>query len=81
MAMDLAREGVRVCGTDRRADLQAAAMGRIAADSGIETMNIPADADVDWLPADQVSKAILFCIKQDPDTIIPEIRIYHRAQI
>jgi len=40
-----------------------------------------ADADVDWLPADQVSKAILFCIKQDPDTIIPELRIYHRAQI
>jgi len=40
-----------------------------------------ADADVDWLPAEQVSKAILFCIKQDPDTIIPELRIYHRAQI
>jgi len=40
-----------------------------------------ADADVDWLPSDQVSKAILFCIKQDPDTIIPEMQIYHRAQI
>ena len=40
-----------------------------------------ADADVDWLPSDQVSRAILFCIKQDPDTIIPELRIYHRAQI
>ena len=40
-----------------------------------------ADADVDWLPSDQVSEAILFCIKQDPDTIIPELRIYHRAQI
>jgi 3-oxoacyl-[acyl-carrier protein] reductase len=40
-----------------------------------------ADADVDWLPADQVSKAILFCIKQDSDTIIPELQIYHRAQI
>lgn len=40
-----------------------------------------ADADVDWLPSDQVSKAILFCIKQHPDTIIPELRIYHRAQI
>ncbi len=40
-----------------------------------------ADADVDWLPSDQVSKAILFCIKQDPNTIIPELRIYHRAQI
>ncbi len=40
-----------------------------------------ADADVDWLPSDQVSKAILFCIKQDPDTIIPEMQIYHRTQI
>lgn len=40
-----------------------------------------ADADVDWLPADQVSNAILFCIKQHPDTIIPELRIHHRAQI
>jgi 3-oxoacyl-[acyl-carrier protein] reductase len=40
-----------------------------------------AEADVEWLPSDQVSKAILFCIKQDPDTIIPELRIYHRAQI
>ena len=40
-----------------------------------------ADADVEWLPSDQVSKAILFCIRQDPDTIIPEMQIYHRAQI
>jgi len=40
-----------------------------------------ADADVDWLPVDEVSKAILFLIKQDSDTIIPELRVYHRAQI
>ncbi len=40
-----------------------------------------AEADVEWLSADQVSKAILFCVKQDPDTVIPELRIYHRAQI
>ncbi len=40
-----------------------------------------ADADVEWLSADQVSKAILFCIQQDSNTIIPELRIYHRAQI
>jgi 3-oxoacyl-[acyl-carrier protein] reductase len=40
-----------------------------------------ADADVDWLPVDEVSNAIMFCIKQQPDTIIPEMRIYHRAQI
>jgi len=40
-----------------------------------------ASADVDWLPVDEVSKAILFLIKQDSDTIIPELRVYHRAQI
>lgn len=40
-----------------------------------------ADQDVDWLDAKHVSRAILFCIKQDKDTIIPEIQIYHRAQI
>jgi len=182
VAEDLAREGVKVCGTDLRADLLGEVMDQVAADFGVETMNIQADvgveaqvaemvsqvysnwgkvdvlinnagirqigpvyetvpdvwddihsanlrgqylctrevlnqgmesvakdlkhtkirtstimpgmiwtpmaeesemadADVDWLPVDQVSKAILFCIKQDPDTIIPELRIYHRAQI
>jgi len=40
-----------------------------------------ADQDVDWLDSSHVSNAILFCIKQDEDTIIPEIQIYHRAQI
>jgi 3-oxoacyl-[acyl-carrier protein] reductase len=40
-----------------------------------------ADQDVDWLDSKHVSQAILFCIKQDEDTIIPEIQIYHRAQI
>ena len=36
---------------------------------------------LDWLDAAYVAKAIVFCIKQDPNTIIPEFRIYHRAQI
>jgi len=40
-----------------------------------------ADQDVDWLESRHVSQAILFCIKQDEDTIIPEIQIYHRSQI
>lgn len=40
-----------------------------------------ADLDLDWLDPKWVSKAIVFCIKQDQDTIIPELRIYHRAQI
>jgi len=40
-----------------------------------------ADQDVDWLDSRQVANAILFLIRQDSDTIIPELRIYHRAQI
>jgi 3-oxoacyl-[acyl-carrier protein] reductase len=40
-----------------------------------------ADKDVDWLDAKHVSNAVLFCVKQDKDTIIPEMQIYHRAQI
>jgi NAD(P)-dependent dehydrogenase (short-subunit alcohol dehydrogenase family) len=36
---------------------------------------------LDWLDAESVAKAIVFCVMQDPDTIIPELRIYHRAQI
>lgn len=40
-----------------------------------------ADQDVDWLDSGQVSKAILFCVKQDSNTIIPELQIYHRSQI
>jgi 3-oxoacyl-[acyl-carrier protein] reductase len=40
-----------------------------------------ADQDVDWLDSGQVSRVVLFCIKQDVNTIIPEIRIYHRSQI
>ena len=40
-----------------------------------------ADQDVDWLDAAEVSKAILFCIRQDANTIIPHIQIYHRSQI
>ncbi len=34
-----------------------------------------------WLDAQAVAKGIVYCIRQDPDTIIPEFRIYHRAQI
>jgi len=34
-----------------------------------------------WLDPKHVSKAVLFCIKQDPDTVIPELRMYHRAQV
>ncbi len=37
--------------------------------------------DLEWLDPGEVAGAILFCIKQDADTIIPELRIHHRAQI
>jgi 3-oxoacyl-[acyl-carrier protein] reductase len=36
---------------------------------------------LDWLDPAHVSHAIVFCIKQDSDTIIPEFRVYHRAQV
>jgi 2-hydroxycyclohexanecarboxyl-CoA dehydrogenase len=36
---------------------------------------------LDWLDPGPVSQAVVFCVKQDPDTIIPELRIYHRAQV
>ncbi len=40
-----------------------------------------ADRDVDWLESRVVADAILFCIKQDANTVIPELQIYHRSQI
>jgi NAD(P)-dependent dehydrogenase (short-subunit alcohol dehydrogenase family) len=36
---------------------------------------------LDWLDPGPVSQAVVFCVKQHPDTIIPELRIYHRAQV
>jgi NAD(P)-dependent dehydrogenase (short-subunit alcohol dehydrogenase family) len=39
------------------------------------------DLGLDWLNPEHVSQGIVYCIKQDADTIIPEFRIYHRAQI
>jgi len=39
------------------------------------------DRGFDWLDPVPVSRAVIFCLKQDPDTIIPELRIYHRAQV
>jgi NAD(P)-dependent dehydrogenase (short-subunit alcohol dehydrogenase family) len=36
---------------------------------------------LDWLDPEPVSQAVVFCIKQDSNTIIPEFRIYHRAQV
>jgi 3-oxoacyl-[acyl-carrier protein] reductase len=40
-----------------------------------------ADLDIDWLDPDYVADAVLFCIKQSSQTIIPELQVYHRSQI
>ena len=39
------------------------------------------DLGLDWLDPQYVSEAIVFCVKQDANTIFPELRVYHRAQI
>ena len=39
------------------------------------------DPDIGWLDAVAVAKAIVFCIQQDSDTIIPEFHVLHRAEI
>lgn len=40
-----------------------------------------ADMDLEWLDPAVVSRTVLFCIEQDSNTVIPEVQIYHRAQI
>jgi len=55
VVQDLAREGVNVCGTDLRAELLAGEMGQVAADFGVETMNVPADVGVESQVANMVS--------------------------
>ena len=37
--------------------------------------------EFDWFHPREVSKAILAYLEQDPDTVVPEIRIYHRNQL
>jgi len=39
------------------------------------------DLGLDCLNPEYVSQAIVFCVKQDANTIIPEFRVYHRAQV
>ena len=36
---------------------------------------------LDWLNPQFVSETIVFAVKQDANTIFPELRVYHRAQI
>jgi len=39
------------------------------------------DLGLDWLNPEYVAEAMVFCAKQDPNTIIPEFRVDHRAQV
>jgi len=36
---------------------------------------------IEWLDPEHVSKAVLFCIKQASNTVIPEMQIFHRSQL
>jgi 3-oxoacyl-[acyl-carrier protein] reductase len=36
---------------------------------------------LDWLNPEHVARTIVFCIEQDANTIVPELHIYHRAQL
>ena len=56
VAEDLAREGVKVCGADLRADLLVEVMDQVAAESGVETMHIQADVGVEAQVAEMVSQ-------------------------
>lgn len=40
-----------------------------------------AHLDIDWLDPQCVADAVLFCIKQQTDTVIPELQIFHRSQL
>ena len=40
-----------------------------------------ADAGLDWLDVEDVSRAVIFCIEQKPGTIIPLLSILPRSQI
>lgn len=40
-----------------------------------------AHLDLDWLDPQCVADAVLFCIKQQTDTVIPELQIFHRSQL
>ena len=39
------------------------------------------DLGLKWLDAGVVADAIVFCLKQDSDTIVPEVIVQHRAQL
>lgn len=54
VARDLANEGVRVCGTDNRADLLSEAMRHIALEFDVESMHASADVGVEAEIADVV---------------------------
>jgi len=70
VAKDLKRTRIRVT---------AIAPGRIDTPMARESEAWP--LGLDWLDPVQVSRLIVFCLQQDANTIIPELHIYHRAQL
>ena len=39
------------------------------------------DPERGWLDPDAVARAVAFCLRQDPDTIIPEFHLHHQAEL
>ena len=39
------------------------------------------DPERGWLDPDAVARAVAFCLRQDPDTVIPEFHLHHQAEL
>ena len=39
------------------------------------------DPDRGWLDPDAVARAVAFCLRQDPATVIPEFHLHHQAEL
>ena len=39
------------------------------------------DPDRGWLDPDAVARAVVFCLRQGPDTVIPEFHLHHQAEL
>ena len=39
------------------------------------------DPERGWTDPDVVARAVAFCLRQDPDTVIPEIHLHHQAEL
>ena len=39
------------------------------------------DPERGWLDPDAVARAVTFCLRQGPDTVIPEFHLHHQAEL